>query len=131
MISTCILPHITVVAKMHPHCKARESPHDSMMCYIDLSWVLANTLSIFLFTLDVILLCWIKFTFFSEAASICATAIMIPVLIAICVFGLLFYRNLVKHQYLISDKKVQELEEFKREIDRVSSLVGGRNVIQI
>lgn len=131
MISTCILPHVTVVAKMFPHSKARESPHDLMMSYIDLSWVLANTLSIFFFVLDVILLCWVKFTYFSQAASICATAIMIPVLMAICVFGVLFYRNLVKHQYLISDQKVQELEEFKRQLDHATILSRHNSVIQI
>jgi hypothetical protein len=116
-ISTCILPHIQVVAKMSPHCKPNESPHDSMMRYIDLSWVLANTVSIFLFTLDVILLSWIKFTYFSEAASWCATVIMIPVLLAICCFGIVFYRKIVKHQYDVSDKKYQELEEMKRRLD--------------
>lgn len=65
MISTCILPHIQVVAEISPLSKVNESPHDVMMWYIDLSWVLANTFSIFLFTLDVIILCWIKFTYFS------------------------------------------------------------------
>ncbi|XP_021960593.2 calcium release-activated calcium channel protein 1 [Folsomia candida] len=131
MISTCILPHVTVVAKMHPHSKPHESPHDAMMWYIDLSWVLANSTSIFLFTLDVILLCWVKFTHFSEAASIAATVIMIPVLVATCIFGILFYRNIVKHQFLLSESKVEELEEFKRQIDQVSSLVGRNNVIQV
>jgi calcium release-activated calcium channel protein 1 len=109
-----------VVAKMSPNSKAHESPHDKMMFYIDLSWVLANSISIFLFTLDVILLCWIKFTYFSVTASWCATAVMIPVLFAVCFFGVVFYRKIVKHQYLISDRKYQELEEMKRQLDSSS-----------
>lgn len=117
MISTCILPHIETVAELYPSSKPHESPHEKMAFYIDLSWVLANSISIFLFTLDVILLCWIKFTYFSVAASWCATAIMIPVLFAILIFGIVFYRKLVKHQYLLSDKKYQELEEMKRQLD--------------
>lgn len=56
---------------------------------------------------------------------------MIPVLFAVCVFGILFYRNLVKHQYLVSDKKVQELEEFKRQIDRATSSLSINNVIHV
>jgi len=119
MISTCILPHIQAVAKMSPNCKPNESPHDSMMRYIDLSWVLANSVSIFLFTLDVIILSWIKFTYFSVTASWCATAIMIPVLFGVCYFGIVFYRKIVKHQHIVSDKKYQELEEMKRRLDTV------------
>jgi len=120
MISTCILPHIEVVAKMKS--KPNESPHDRMMWYIDLSWVLANSIAIFLFTLDVILLSWIKFTYFSETASWCATVIMIPVLVFVCVFGVVFYRKIIKHQYIVSDRKYQELEEMKRQLESNSNI---------
>jgi len=159
---------------MSPHSKAGDSPHDSMTllivrkrkdpkfvihltsathqsltffcCSQDLCWVLANTFSIFFFTLDVILLAWIKFTYFSEVASWCATGkgrvpafpvstvnfpmmpddkllwwfyivIMIPVLFGVLFFGISFYRKLVQHQYLLSDRKYQELEEMKRQLD--------------
>lgn len=90
--------------------------------YVDASWVLANTVSIFLFTLDVIILCWIKFTFFSVTASICATMIMIPVLLAILGFGLLFYRALIQHQYLLLTSKCSQLDEMQRNIEHHLSL---------
>ncbi|CAL8072714.1 unnamed protein product [Orchesella dallaii] len=117
MISTCILPHIQVIAEMSPNSKANESPHDLMMWYIDLSWVLANTVSIFLFTLDVIILCWIKFTYFSETASWCATIILSFVLFGVTFFGIVFYRRIVKQQYVLSDRKYQELEDMRRQLE--------------
>ncbi|ODM93685.1 Calcium release-activated calcium channel protein 1 [Orchesella cincta] len=122
MISTCILPHVIVVAKVgHPNAQPHESPHDQMRFFIDLSWVLANTISIFLFTLDVILLCWIKYTYFSFTASVAATAIMIPVLLGILVFGIIFYRNVIQHQSAIVQMRYDELEEMKRRIDSVQT----------
>jgi calcium release-activated calcium channel protein 1 len=126
MISTCVLPYIQVVAKLSPsHAQAKESPHDEMMWFIDLSWVLANTISIFLFTLDVVLLSWIKFTYFSVTASIAATVIMIPVLILILIFGIVFYRQIIGHQYNLMNSKYNELEEMKKRIDSQLSLPGG------
>ncbi|CAL8139890.1 unnamed protein product [Orchesella dallaii] len=120
MISTCILPHIAVVAKIGPpHASPDESPHDRMRFFIDFSWVLANTISIFLFTLDVILLCWIKYTYFSMAASIAATVIMIPVLFGILIFGIIFYRSVISQQTEIVSQRYEELEEMQRRIDSV------------
>jgi len=123
MISTCVLPYIQVISKLGPsQVKACESPHDEMMYFIDLSWVLANTISIFLFILDVILLSWIKFKIFSVTASVAATLIMIPVLIIILIFGIVFYRKIINHQYSLMNSKCVELEEMKNIIDSQSSL---------
>jgi hypothetical protein len=60
MISTCILPHVEAVAKMSQISEVSLSPHENMVNLIDISWVMANTASLFFFTLDVILMCWIK-----------------------------------------------------------------------
>lgn len=51
MISTCILPHIQAVAKMSNVSLVGQSPHERMTFLVDLSWVLANTASLFFFTL--------------------------------------------------------------------------------
>ena len=108
MIATCILPHLEAVAKLNSVQLVRRSPHDALIKYIDLSWVLANTFSIFLFIVDVILLCWIKFESFD--VCIAFTAVMIPVLIILCVFSVVFYRQSVQHQYKIIKGKCDELE---------------------
>ncbi|CAL8130592.1 unnamed protein product [Orchesella dallaii] len=122
IISTCILPHLEAVAKTASISDANQSPHDKMMRLIDISWVLTNSASLFFFTLDVILMSWIKYKYFSLAAAIAATVIMAPVLIIIIAFSLLFYRRIIKHQYVISSMKYEELEKLHRELERVSSV---------
>lgn len=106
MIATCILPHIEAVAKLESISLARKSPHDDVSFYIDLAWFLANTVSIFLFIVDVILLCWIKFP---TTPAISITAIMVPVLILLFIFSIVFYRQTVHHQINMADKKLDEL----------------------
>jgi len=73
IISTCILPHLEAVAKTATISDANQSPHDKMMRLIDISWVLTNSAALFFFTLDIILMSWIKFTYFSVGASIAGT----------------------------------------------------------
>jgi len=51
-----------------------------------------------------------------------ATVIMAPVLVIIVAFSILFYRRIVKHQYVISSMKYEELEKLHRELERVSSV---------
>lgn len=70
VIATCVLPHLESVAKTAEVSAAHLSPHDEMTRIIDISWILTNTASLFLFTLDVILMSWIKFTYFTTVASI-------------------------------------------------------------
>jgi len=113
MIATCILPHIESVAKMNSMDMASQSPHDLLINYIDLSWVLANTVSIFLFILDVILICWIKFP---KIPAICITFIMIPALFLLCIFSLTFYRQTLGYQAVMSDRKYDELEEISHRL---------------
>lgn len=73
--------------------------------------ILKRSLKFLIFATDVILLCWIKFTYFSKAASIAATAIMGPVLVIILLFGVAFYRKITKHQYVISTIKFEVGQE--------------------
>ncbi|CAG7725492.1 unnamed protein product [Allacma fusca] len=108
MIATCILPHLEAVAKLDSIHLMKESPHEALIKYIDLSWVLANTFSILLFIVDVILLCWIKFE--DLVVCIAFTSIMIPVLILLIIFSLIFYRQSVQHQYDDRRRKCDELE---------------------
>lgn len=51
-----------------------------------------------------------------------ATVIMAPVLLIILIFAFLFYRRIVKHQYVISSMKYEELERMQKELERVPSL---------
>jgi hypothetical protein len=106
MIATCVLPHVESIAKTESVRLAKASPHEDMIWYIDLAWFLANNVSIFLFIIDVVLLCWIQFP---PESAISATAIMIPVLIILCVFTVVFYRKTVTSQIHLADQRLDEL----------------------
>jgi lysylphosphatidylglycerol synthetase-like protein (DUF2156 family) len=101
-----------------------------MIQLIDLCWVLTNTVSLFLFTLDVILMCWIKFAYFTRAAAWAATAIMAPVLVIILVFGVVFYRKIVNHQYDVSSKKCDELERMREQLDKDTESLASSSAIR-
>lgn len=70
IIANCLVPHLESVAKTAKISDANQSPHDKMMRLIDISWILTNSASLFFFTLNIILMCWIKYTVFSTGASI-------------------------------------------------------------
>jgi Mediator of CRAC channel activity len=53
IISTCILPHISAVAKLSQIKQVNQSPHDKMTFLVDLAWVLSNSASLFFFTLGI------------------------------------------------------------------------------
>lgn len=113
LIATCLLPHIDAVTKVHSLDLAKDSPHDDLVWYIDLAWFLANTVSICLFIIDVVLLSWIKFT---KVPAICITSIMVPVLFLLCIFSVVFYRQTVHHQIDMADRKYGELRAMGRKL---------------
>jgi len=122
MIATCILPHLEAVTKfmevtsISVALSGKAGPHhDEVSFYIDLAWFLANTISIFLFIVDVILLCWIKFP---RTEAICVTSIMIPVIIILCTFSIIFYRQTVSTQIVLADKRLDELKAISLRLDK-------------
>lgn len=130
LIATCLLPHIDAVTKLNSINIAKESPHDDLIWYIDLAWFLANTVSICLFIIDVVLLSWIKF---DTTPAICITSIMVPVLLLLCVFSVVFYRQTVHQQIDLADKRYDELKAMGRKLRigvSISSGGGGGAAVQ-
>lgn len=130
LIATCLLPHIEAVTKLNSLNLAKDSPHDDLIWYIDLAWFLANTVSICLFILDVVLLSWIKFAK-HPASAISITSVMVPVLLLLCIFSMVFYRQTVHHQIDVADKKFDELRAMGRRLRigvSISSVGGNRGV---
>lgn len=120
MIATCILPHIESVAIIPGTLEysANDGAHDRMKNYIETSWFFSTTVGIFLFLVEIDLICWVKFwnygsssgTNVGKIASISVTIALIPIFVLFIAFAIKFYRNLVTHQFDRSEREISELD---------------------
>ena len=120
MISTCILPNVEAVASVasiNGMIPEHESPHKKMRIYIEIAWAFSTVFGIFLFLIELAILCWVKFwdigTKYERAgqkSALVATIILIPIGVIFIGFAVHFYRTLVSHQFDRSEKNLQELE---------------------
>ncbi|XP_026314201.1 calcium release-activated calcium channel protein 1-like isoform X2 [Hyposmocoma kahamanoa] len=121
MISTYLLPNIDAVSKMEtpggPTSALRDSPHERMRGFIELAWAFSTVLGLFLFLVEIAILCWVKFWDYSFAAATAATVIVIPVLIVFVAFAIHFYHSLVVQKCETSVQDIEQLENMKRDLD--------------
>ncbi|XP_022831566.1 protein orai-2-like isoform X3 [Spodoptera litura] len=121
MISTYLLPNIDAVSKMEtpraPASALRDSPHERMRGFIELAWAFSTVLGLFLFLVEIAILCWVKFWDYSFAAATAATVIVIPVLIVFVAFAIHFYHSLVVQKCETSGQDIEQLESMKRDLD--------------
>lgn len=65
MMSTCILPHVEAVNAIvkRKNCSnlLKDSPHNKMRHFIEVSWLFSNVIGVFLFLIEVVILFWMKF----------------------------------------------------------------------
>ncbi|XP_044763060.1 protein orai-2-like isoform X2 [Coccinella septempunctata] len=123
MISTYILPNIDAIAKMEICEWVSESPHERMRGFIEIAWAFSTVLGLFLFLLEVAILCWVKFWDYSFPAAIAATVVVIPVLIIFVLFTVHFYHSLVVLKCNSSSNDMVQLEDMKRRLDNISNPV--------
>ncbi|XP_077291338.1 calcium release-activated calcium channel protein 1-like [Arctopsyche grandis] len=121
MISTYLLPNIDAASKMSASDVLRESPHERMRGFIELAWAFSTVLGLFLFLVEIAILCWVKFWDYSFAAATAATVIVIPVLIVFVAFAIHFYHSLVVHKYESSNEDIEQLESMKRNLDSATN----------
>ncbi|XP_049838951.1 uncharacterized protein LOC126284221 [Schistocerca gregaria] len=117
MISTYLLPNIDAVSKLQVQELVGESPHERMRGFIELAWAFSTVLGLFLFLVEVAILCWVKFWDYSFTAAWAATVIVVPVLIVFVAFAVHFYHKLVVHKCESSVADIQELEAMKQQLD--------------
>ncbi|KAL0267251.1 UNVERIFIED_CONTAM: hypothetical protein PYX00_009579 [Menopon gallinae] len=122
MISTYLLPNIDAVSKLHVSSLVTESPHDRMKGFIELAWAFSTILGLFLFLVEIAILCWVKFWDYSFTAAMSATMIVIPVLIIFVAFAMHFYHSLVVIKCKTSVTNIQELENMKKQLDVISGV---------
>ncbi|KAG8233434.1 hypothetical protein J437_LFUL013428 [Ladona fulva] len=133
MISTYILPNVDAVSKMQhlasPGGKDSgshgdsgnilESPHERMRGFIELAWAFSTVLGLFLFLVELAILCWVKFWDYSFTAAWSATIIVIPVLIMFVVFVAHFYRSLVEQKVVSTTTDLDNLEALRSNLHEV------------
>lgn len=127
MIATCILPHIESVAIIPGTMEysANDGTHDRLRNYIEMSWFFSTTIGIFLFLLEIDLICWVKFwnygvnsgTNVGKIVSISVTIALIPILILFITFAVKFYYNLVTHQFEKSEREILELDSLINQLN--------------
>lgn len=92
-----------------------------MRIYIEIAWAFSTVFGIFLFLIELAIICWLKFwsikynNFKSgQLAALVASLILIPVAIIFISFAIHFYRTLITHKFERSEKNLKELEECGR-----------------
>ncbi|KDR20115.1 uncharacterized protein LOC110829337 isoform X2 [Zootermopsis nevadensis] len=119
MISTYLLPNIDAISKLQVQELVSQSPHERMRGFIELAWAFSTVLGLFLFLVEVAILCWVKFWDYSFTAAWAATIIVIPVLIVFVAFAVHFYHNLVVYKCESTVTDLQKLENMKKHLDAV------------
>ncbi|XP_026271742.1 protein orai-2-like [Frankliniella occidentalis] len=120
MISTYLLPNIDAISKLQVSGLVSESPHERMRGFVELAWAFSTVLGLFLFLVEVAILCWVKFWDYSFTAAIAATVIVIPVLIVFVVFVVHFYHSLVVYKCDASLSDMEQLEATLKKLDKGS-----------
>ncbi|XP_033212606.1 protein orai-2-like [Belonocnema kinseyi] len=121
MISTYLLPNVEAISKLQVARLVTESPHERMKGFIELAWAFSTVLGLFLFLVEVAILCWVKFWDYSFTAAMASTVIVIPVLIVFVAFAVHFYHSLVVYKCEASVTDMNELENMKRKLDDVTT----------
>lgn len=121
MISTYLLPNIEAVSKLQVSRLVTESPHERMRGFIELAWAFSTILGLFLFLVEVAILCWVKFWDYSFTAATASTVIVIPVLIVFVAFVVHFYHSLVVYKCESAVLDMKDLESIKRNLDNVTT----------
>lgn len=120
MISTYLLPNIDAISKLQVSGLVSESPHERMRGFVELAWAFSTVLGLFLFLVEVAILCWVKFWDYSFTAAIAATVIVIPVLVVFVVFVVHFYHSLVVYKCDASLSDMEQLEATLKRLDKSS-----------
>ncbi|KAK2585489.1 hypothetical protein KPH14_010143 [Odynerus spinipes] len=120
MISTYLLPNVEAISKLQVSRLVTESPHERMRGFIELAWAFSTVLGLFLFLVEIAILCWVKFWDYSFTAATASTIIVIPVLIVFVAFAVHFYHSLVVYKCETSISDMKELESIKRNLDNAT-----------
>jgi len=93
---TCsMIPYLESVASVSIVRDVNRSPHEVMIHVINVTWLIGTVFLPGLFVTDLIIMTWIKFSFFAVEAAYAATFILLPLLIIILAFGIVFLKQTI------------------------------------
>ena len=94
-----------------------------MRFYIEIAWAFSTVFGIFLFLIELAILCWVKFWDVryhgqdsGQKSALVATIILIPIGIIFIGFAIHFYRTLVSHKFEGTVKNLQEVENMREQL---------------
>ena len=87
------------------------SPDKQFHCYIELAWISSTVLGIFLFLVEISLVCFIKFYPINAIAAMVGGIFMIPIFAVFGMFTFTFYKR-------IAGQKISLTKEFINQVDR-------------
>lgn len=94
----------------------QESPHEKLRFCIEIAWAFSTVFGIFLFLVELAILCWVKMWdigFINKSgqkAAMVATIMLIPIGIIFIGFAIYFYKAVVSHKFERTERNFQELE---------------------
>lgn len=86
-------------------------PYDKFHRSIELAWISSTVLGIFLFLVEIGLVCYIKFYPISFMAAVTGAIVMVPILILFVLFTVTFYKRLAGY-------KLNMTQQFLNQVDR-------------
>jgi hypothetical protein len=87
------------------------SPDKQFHCYIELAWISSTVLGIFLFLVEISLVCFIKFYPINAIAAMVGAIFMLPIFAVFVIFTFTFYKR-------IAGQKINLTKEFINQVDR-------------
>ena len=106
-----------------------------MRIYIEIAWQFSTVFGIFLFLIELAILCWVKFWDIGyrdrsgQRAALVATIILIPIGVVFIGFAIHFYRTLVSHKFERHEKNLQEIERLATQLAHEPFCVNVRSPI--
>jgi hypothetical protein len=84
-------------------------PHRDFHRFIELAWISSTVVGIFLFLVEVGLICYIKFYPISAVAGLTGSVVMAPILVMFVVFSLTFYKRLAHFKLTITEQFLKQV----------------------
>lgn len=78
--------------------------------FIELAWISSTVLGIFLFLVEIGLVCYIKFYPISFYAAIAGAVVMLPILILFVIFTITFYKRLAGFKVNLTKKALSQVD---------------------